>query len=73
MSLHYKRAGSGQPVILLHGLFGALDNLGHLARQLAEEYDVISIDLPNHGLSPHTNDIGYPQMAAQVAEIINQL
>ena len=49
--LYVKRAGSGPPVVLLHGLFGASNNLGALARVLQEQHDVISVDLPNHGRS----------------------
>ena len=73
MTLHYKRAGNGQPVILLHGLFGALDNLGRLARHLSAQFEVISIDLPNHGLSPHSDNVSYEHMASQVSDLLAQL
>lgn len=43
--------GSGPDVVLLHGLFGAGNNLGALARSLAERFTVHSLDLPNHGRS----------------------
>jgi esterase len=49
--LHFTRSGSGPPVVLLHGLFGAGGNLGALARALQESFDVYSLDLPNHGRS----------------------
>ncbi|MGR5543319.1 alpha/beta fold hydrolase, partial [Vibrio campbellii] len=32
--LNHKIQGNGAPLILLHGLFGSLDNLGLLARGL---------------------------------------
>ncbi|MDP2562483.1 alpha/beta fold hydrolase [Psychrobium sp. 1_MG-2023] len=73
MQLNYKIIGDGQPVILLHGLFGTLDNLGRLARHLSTTYQVISIDLPNHGLSPHTNSISYPDMANSVSDLCDEL
>lgn len=41
------------PVIAIHGLFGSLENLGVITRQLAEDYCVYSLDLPNHGRSAH--------------------
>ena len=56
--LHHQQFGeSGQPLIAIHGLFGSLENLGMITRQLAAEYRVYAVDLPNHGGSLHTNDM----------------
>lgn len=49
--LHSSVKGNGPDVVLLHGLFGSGNNLGALARSLAEHYTVHSLDLPNHGRS----------------------
>ena len=54
--LHFSRSGpkAKRPVVvLLHGLFGDLNNLASVRRHLESEYDVISVDLPDHGQSPH--------------------
>jgi len=66
MPLHVRRAGDGPPVILIHGLFGSLENLGAIARQLAERFCVYSIDLPNHGRSPHSDDTSLAHMCTLV-------
>ncbi len=58
--------GSGPPVCLLHGLFGRAQNLGTLARRLAGRHRVLSLDLRNHGASPHAPGMGYADMAADV-------
>jgi esterase len=50
-NLYHSVAGDGQPVILMHGLFGSGSNLGALARHLQDGYRVYSLDLPNHGRS----------------------
>ncbi|WP_045857190.1 alpha/beta fold hydrolase [Teredinibacter purpureus] len=71
MPLHVKEAGAGKPVVLIHGLFGSLENLGGLARQLAEHYHVFSLDLPNHGRSQHTEDTSLSQMADSVFRWLN--
>jgi len=73
MVLHYKMAGSGQPIVFLHGLFGDLDNLGRLARAFCANYQTVQIDLRNHGLSPWADDINYQLMADDVLTLINQL
>jgi esterase len=64
--------GEGPPVVLLHGLFGTARNLGAIARGLAPEARVLSLDLRNHGDSPHHPDMDYTTMAADVAETMAQ-
>ncbi len=73
MILNSIEQGSGQPIILLHGLFGAAKNLGVLARGLSTQARVISLDLRNHGDSPHSAEMTYPAMANDVAETIAAL
>lgn len=54
--LNYKSFGSGPALIILHGLFGSLDNWQTLARMYAEEFSVYIVDQRNHGKSPHSDD-----------------
>lgn len=70
MTLNFKRLGAGEPVILIHGLFGNLDNLGRLARHLSEDFEVFSIDLPNHGLSPHIESMDYSLLSQTIYEFV---
>ncbi len=71
--LNYKIEGAGQPVVLLHGLFGDMNNLGVLARELKEQYQVVSVDLRNHGRSFHDDQHSYQAMASDVALLLNEL
>lgn len=73
MQLNFRRQGQGQAVIVIHGLFGSLDNLGNLSKALAQQYEVIAIDVRNHGLSPRCNTMSYHDMAGDVLALINQL
>jgi esterase len=66
MQLHFKESGQGRPVILLHGLFGSLDNWYTVALRLAEEFRVFVPDQRNHGQSPHSAEMDYLLMAADV-------
>ena len=61
--LYAKRAGEGTAVVLLHGLFGAGANMGMLARALQEQFEVFSLDLPNHGRSGWLPTLDLPVMA----------
>lgn len=63
MELMYKEYGQGDPVIILHGLFGTLDNWQTIAKKMAEEYTVYIVDQRNHGRSPHGEPFDYPTMA----------
>lgn len=71
--LNFKEQGQGQPVVLIHGLFGSLDNLGLLARPLSEQYRVISVDLRNHGASFHSDEMSYPAQAADLLALLDRL
>ena len=51
----FKQDNDAPWVVLIHGLFGNLDNLTVLRKPLAEQYNVITIDLPDHGESPHVD------------------
>ena len=63
MDLNYKSYGQGDPIIILHGLFGTLDNWQTIAKKLAEEYSVFTVDQRNHGRSPHDPEMNYKILA----------
>ncbi len=67
VELNYRITGEGEPIIVLHGLFGSLDNLGGIARRLEDRWEIHALDLRNHGNSPHTDEMNYPAMAEDVA------
>lgn len=73
MKLNYSIQGEGQPIILMHGMFGSLSNLGVVERDLSNHYKVISVDLRNHGESPHSMEMDYPVMAADIIELMDDL
>ncbi len=73
MKLHFQRSGQGNPLVILHGLFGTLENWGAQVKLLTEHFDVIAVDLRNHGRSPHSAEMSYPLMAADVLELLDDL
>ena len=71
MKLELTEMGEGPALVLLHGLFGARQNFGAVQKALAAEgRRVVALDLRNHGASPHTTGMAYPDMAADVAETL---
>ena len=57
--VHYLDGGSGEPVILLHGIFAEKDHWVDFARQLTGSYRMIAPDLPGFGESGRRADLGY--------------
>lgn len=66
MQLFSREFGQGNPVIILHGLFGFSDNWQTIAKGLSEHHLVVTPDLRNHGRSPHVPTHTYPEMAEDV-------
>lgn len=73
MKLNYKSFGQGEPIIILHGLFGMLDNWQTVGKQLAEDYRVILVDQRNHGKSFHSEEMSYELMAEDLKELMSEL
>ena len=61
------------PLLLIHGLFGSIGNLGVIARAFQEHYDVIQVDVRNHGQSAHTDQMDYRAMAQDIVETLDHL
>jgi esterase len=72
VTLNYKDFGSGFPLIILHGLFGSLDNWQTIAKKLAEHFHVFIVDQRNHGKSPHTAEFDYDLLVDDLAQFMQQ-
>jgi len=70
IDLSFTEQGQGQPIVILHGLFGSKRNWGTVAKALAKDYRVFCLDLRNHGESPWADGMTYAALAADVARFI---
>ena len=61
------------PLVIAHGLFGSGRNWGVIARRLADSRDVFAVDMRNHGDSPRATSHSYPDLAADLAEVIRHI
>ena len=66
-----QQPNNNSPIVLIHGLFGSLDNLGVLARDLVRDHDVLQVDMRNHGLSPRSDDMNYSAMARDIVDTLD--
>ena len=72
MKLNFRKfSDSGPALLILHGLFGNLRNWNRIAQELATDFQVIALDLRNHGESPHADSMSYAEMAADVLEFLD--
>ena len=67
MALAYTRAGSGPPLVLLHGIGHRRQAWDAVLDRLTPHRDVIAVDLPGHGESPPL-DIGTRPALTALAE-----
>ncbi|MEV3971379.1 alpha/beta hydrolase [Streptomyces sp. NPDC050698] len=75
LRIHYKRAGQGPALVLLHGSASSLQHFDRAAGLLSESFDVIRPDLPGFGLTGPREDRDYriPAYAATVAGFLEAL
>ena len=73
MKLHYQSIGQGEPLVILHGLFGSADNWRGIAKTLSSERQVISVDLRNHGRSFHHPQQTFDLMAEDLLNLLDDL
>ena len=71
MQLNFKKSGTGPPLVILHGLFGSLDNWFSIAKELVEHYTLYLVDQRNHGDSPHSNEWNYGVMVEDLRELLD--
>lgn len=72
MKLFFRHYGQGQPVIILHGIFGVSDNWVTIGKKLAEKFSVYIPDQRNHGQSPHSVTFNYYALADDLLEFIRE-
>ena len=69
VKIHYSVEGTGEPVVLIHGLYSSIEMNwrwpGTLAA-IAKDHQVIALDLPGHGASDKPEDAS--AYGAQMAE-----
>src|SRR5207245_10188465 len=74
INLYYETQGTGRPLILLHGGLGSGEMFGPVLPLLAQQHQVVAVDLQGHG---RTADIDRPidvqLMAGDIAALMDHL
>jgi pimeloyl-ACP methyl ester carboxylesterase len=69
-TIAWSRTGSGDPVVLVHGITEAAASFEPVTQRLATSHEVITLDLRGHGESGLATDYGLGAMAGDVAAVI---
>ena len=73
MKLYFRKTGEGQPILILHGVFGSSDNWFTISKMIAEKgFAVYTLDARNHGQSPRSEEFSYELMAEDLNEFIDE-
>lgn len=77
LKVHYRDEGprTGKPLVLVHGFAASLHTWEPWVERLKQDYRVISLDLPGHGLTrtPAPEKMNIPYFAEAVGEVASQL
>jgi pimeloyl-ACP methyl ester carboxylesterase len=63
--------GAGEPLVILHGLFGSSRNWSSIAQRIGATHRVLAVDARNHGASPWDAAMSYWDMAEDVSAFID--
>lgn len=69
-TIAWSRTGSGEPVVLVHGITESASSLDPIAARLAPTHDVITLDLRGHGESGLTSHYDLASMATDLAAVV---
>jgi pimeloyl-ACP methyl ester carboxylesterase len=78
VKLHFLTEGKGEPVVLIHGLYSSAEinwRLTGVMADLAQDHEVIALDLPGHGRSdkPENDDAYGLRLVDDVLELLDHL
>jgi esterase len=71
MRLNCQTFGEGFPLLILHGFLGSSDNWRSVSKRLGNQFKVYTLDLRNHGASPHSEIMSYAVMCQDILEFMD--
>ena len=75
LRMYYEIHGNGEPLVVLHGAYMTIGTMGELVPALAENRQVVAVELQGHGRTADVVDrpLTYEGMADDVAALLGQL
>jgi pimeloyl-ACP methyl ester carboxylesterase len=72
LHLHFRESGSGNALVILHGVFGSGDNWLTVSKHFTPLYRVFLVDQRNHGRSPHADEFDYGILVEDLKDFADQ-
>lgn len=72
LKFEYFGSPDSPPLVILHGLFGSLDNWLPEGRSLSRDFSVYLLDLRNHGASPHSDGFDYSLLSQDLLRFLDK-
>lgn len=76
VSYEYEVAGSGEPLLLLHGFTGSMETWDSFIPSWSEQFQVILVDIVGHGKTESPEDVTHydiQNVALQMKELLDHL
>lgn len=74
LEIYYEIRGEGDPLLLIHGAFGSIEEWGNVPEILAQERQVVAMDVQGHGRTLDVDrPFSYEQLADDIAGLMNHL
>ena len=71
--IRHDSLATARPLLIVHGLYGSARNWGVIAKRLSDRGPVVAVDQRNHGESPWFDSHTYPDMARDLAQVIEHI
>ena len=72
MQMYYETSGAGDPLIVVHGAYMNIDQMGEIIPMLAKTHQVIAVELQGHGRTTDIDrPITYPNLADDIAAFMD--
>ncbi|HPI11307.1 MAG TPA: alpha/beta fold hydrolase [Catalimonadaceae bacterium] len=72
LHLHFRESGTGEPLVVLHGVFGSGDNWLTVTKLFTPMFRVFLVDQRNHGRSPHSDEFSYDALVEDLKDFADQ-
>lgn len=72
MELFYRQRGQGEPLVIVHGLYGSSDNWINISKRLEKHFSIYLIDQRNHGRSPFAETHSYDDLRNDLLEFFDR-
>ncbi|MEQ8433272.1 MAG: alpha/beta fold hydrolase [Oceanicaulis sp.] len=73
VSWHVQRLGAGPALLMIHGTGASTHSFRRVASQLADDFEIVMVDLPGHGFTGEMESPALPAVSQALGALLRQL